>query len=265
MRKTCLAAAAILLSSSRALAHDGSHAPDPNLHVDPTLDECEIHFAPNLKQAAFHRFVREFGSVSAFKQMAPPKTLGPWGVSVGVEYMKFHIDEHAAAWNDTFAHPTADHELGSDLGYPKLKLRLGIGESTDVGAFFSKNPGANYGWIGVDLKHAILRQTDEMPVVLAVRGAYTKTLFVSDVDVHALTADVSAGHTFWNVVTPYLGAGSDLILARETASTVSLHSELVPAPHALAGVEVAFWHVAIGVEGHFATVPTAQLQVAAVF
>ena len=40
----------------------------PTLHVDPTLKECSVEFAPNLTQSAYRRFVREFGSVSAYKQ-----------------------------------------------------------------------------------------------------------------------------------------------------------------------------------------------------
>jgi hypothetical protein len=260
-----LASTVLMLLPSSALAHGGSHSPDPNLHVEPSLDECEVHFAPELTQAAYRRFVREFGLLGAFKQMAPPRPLGQWKVSAGVEYMKFHIDEKAEAWNDTFSHPTADHELGSDLAFPKLKVRLGVTDATDVGVFFSMAPRGNYGWIGADIKHAVLRQSEDVPLVVAVRGAYTKTLFVSDMDMHAMTADVSAGHVFWNTMTPYLGVGGDLIVARETASTVDLRTEVIPAPHAFAGVEVAFWHVAIGVEGHYAAVPSAHLQVAAVF
>ena len=57
--------ALVLLLPATALA-------TPVLHVDPSLDDYEVHFAPELTQDAYGRFVREFGTVSAFKQGAPP-------------------------------------------------------------------------------------------------------------------------------------------------------------------------------------------------
>ncbi len=246
MRTTWIALVALWMLPTRALAHGGGHAPDPNLHVDPKLDDCEVHFAPELSQKAFRRFVREFGTVSAFKPGAAPTTLGRWGVSLGLEYMWFHVEEHDNAWNDTFAHPDAEHELGSNLAFPKLKARLGVGDHTDVGAYYTMNPRSNYGWIGFDVKHALLREDDGMPLTLSVRGAYTKTLFVDDMDMHALTAEALAGRTFWEVLTPYAGIGTDLMLARETARSVNLDTVAVLAPHVLAGLRHAsgFWRSA---------------------
>lgn len=229
------------------------------LHVDPGVEDCEVRFAPELTQASYARFVREFGSVAAFKQMGSPLVLAPRGVAVGVEYMAFSIDEHADAWNDTFTHPDAEHELGSDKQFPKLKLRVGVGRDTEVGAFFDMNPISNYGWIGIDGKHAFLRQGPAMPVTVSGRAAYTKTLFVDDMDMHALTADVSIGRT-WDRVTPYLGVGTDAVLARETAPTVELDTEYAVTPHAFAGVEVSVYRLRLGAEAQLAVVPSAQAQ-----
>jgi opacity protein-like surface antigen len=265
MRLAPLAALALVFATRTASAHDGSHPPDPNLHVDPSVHDCEVRFAPELSQRAFRQFTREFGSVSAFKQMGGPSTLGRWGIAAGVEYMTFAVEEHADAWNDTFTHPEATHELGSRLSYPKLKVRVGVAESTDVGAFFTMNTSSNYGFVGIDVKHALLRQRDGLPVSVSVRGAYTKTLFVGDMDMHALTADAAVGRTLWNVVTPYVGGGSELVLARETTSAVDLRTELVPVPHAFGGLEVAFWHVAVGAEVQYSVIPSAQLQIAGTF
>jgi hypothetical protein len=250
-----------------ALAHGGpaNHPADPNLHVDSSLEDCSVQFAPELTQAAYGRFVGEFGSISAFKLMSPSTTLGKWGVRVALEYMKFNVEEKADAWNDTFAHPDEYHELGSHLDIPKLSLHVGVTDRIDVGAYFTKQPKANYGWLGVDLKYGLLQQTEAMPISLAVRGAYTKTLFVDDMDMHALGADVAAGRTFWGVLTPYVGVGSDLVVSRETSPMVELDTEVKLIPHALAGLEVRYWHVAIGAEAQLATVPSYQMTVAAVF
>jgi hypothetical protein len=72
-----------------------------------------------------------------------------------------------------------------------LSLRVGVTDDLDVGAFYSENPKANYGWLGFDVKYGILEQREDRPVSLAVRGAYTKTLYVADMDMHALSADVT--------------------------------------------------------------------------
>ncbi len=266
MRIHPLTLCALLLSPASALAHDSDgHAPDPNLHTDASLEDCEVHFAPELSQGAFRRFTREFGSISAFKQMGGPTTLGQWGVAAGLEYMAFGVEDRSDAWNDTFAHPDEYHELGSSQAFPKLKLRVGVTDRTDVGLFYTMNPTSNFGFIGLDVKHGLLRESPDMPVSLSLRGAYTKTLFVGDMDMHALTGDVTVGRTFWHVLTPYAGLGADTVLARETADTVELDTEVVLAPHAVLGAEVAFWHLALGAETQLATVSTLQMQVSAVF
>jgi len=256
----------VLLLPATTLAHGaGGHPADPNLHVDGTLEDCSVVFAPELTQAAFHRFAREFGSVSAFKQASPPTTLGQQGFSVGVEQIFFSVEDKSDAWNDTFAHPDAYHELGSDQSFPKLSLRVGVTDDLDIGAFYSRNPNANYGWLGFDVKYGILEQREQMPITLAVRGAYTKTLYVADMDMHAVGVDVSIGRTFWHVVTPYLGVGSDAVLVRETSDAVALKSEAILVPHATAGFEVRYWHVAIGAEAQLSALTSYQARVSAVF
>ncbi|HEX5062228.1 MAG TPA: hypothetical protein VFV99_22815 [Kofleriaceae bacterium] len=263
MRITIVPLAALLIPAA-AYANPPADDP-PTLHVDPSLDECEVHFAPELTQSAYHRFAREFGSVSAFKQMGAPQVVGTKGVSFGIEYMAFRIDERADAWNDTFSHPTADHWLGSDKQFPKLKLRVGVGSNTDIGAYYTMNPMSNFGWIGVDVKHALLRQDEQKPVTVAVRGAYTKTLFVDDMDMHALTGDVSVGRTLRYQITPYVGVGADGVLARETSSMVELDTEYSLVGHAFAGFEVAYRSLRFGAEGQFSAVSSAQAQLAWVF
>jgi hypothetical protein len=242
-----------------------AHPADVKLHVDPSVDECSVRFAPELTQGAFRRFVREFGSVSAFKQGSPSTTLGRWGVSLDVEQIFFTVDETSAAWNDTFVHPTADHWLGADQAFPKLRLRVGVTDDLDVGAFYTANLKANYGWLGVEGKYAVLTQRDGMPISLAVRGAYTKTLYVADMNMQAFTADVSVGRTFWNVLTPYVALGSDAVLARETSKAVALETERLVVPHLAAGFEVRYWHVAIGAEAQVSALTSYQAQVSAVF
>jgi hypothetical protein len=258
--------ALLSLVPSIAQAHgSGGHPPDPNLHVDPTLEDCSVRFAPELTQSAFHRFVREFGSVSAFKLSAPPTTLGRWRVALALEQVSFNVEDKSDAWNDTFAHPDAYHELGENQSFPQLRLRVGVAERWDVGAYYTRNPQANYGWLGLEGRYGLLRQSQTTPISVALRGAYTKTLYVEDMDMHALTADVAAGRTFWNTFTPYLDLGGDLVLARETSDAVDLQSEDVFVPRVTGGFEVRYWHVALGAEAHVSALTSYQVQLTALF
>jgi hypothetical protein len=258
--------ALMTLAPSMALAHgsDG-HAADPNLHVNPDLKDCSVQFAPELTQDAFARFVREFGSTSAFKMMAPPTPLGRGHVAVGLEGISFTVEEKADAWNDTFYHPDATHELGAKKQFPKLRLAVGVTDRLDLGAFYTENPNANYGWLGFEARYGLLRQSDARPVSLALRGAYTKTLYVDDMDMHALTADVAAGRTFWSLLTPYVGVGGDLVMARETSAAVDLNTEYQPVSHAFAGLEFRLGHVAFGGEVSQAALASYQLHLTALF
>jgi hypothetical protein len=254
-------AMALLLVTAAPLAAQSALPP---LHEDPSVDDCSVRFASTLSQGAFRRFVREFGSVSAFKQASSPATLGKGRVLFAIEWMRFTIDDRADAWNDTFTHPNGEHPLGSTQRFPKLKLRVGVTDDLDVGAFYTKNFEANYGWAGIDGTYRVLTESDRAPVSLAVRGAYTKTLYVSDMDMHALTLDVSAGRRLGSLVRPYVGVGADAVLATETSSAVNLRREMVVAPHVLGGVEVGLGRMVLGAELTLGARPSVQVQVGAV-
>ena len=240
-------------------------AGDPPLHVDPSLKDCSVKFAPELTQSAFSRFVREFGSVSAFKMASTPTTLGRHGFLLGIENISFTVEEHANAWNDTFAHPDADHELGSDKTFPKVRLGYGINDRLDLGAFYTENPNANYGWLGLEARYGLKKQSATEPVSVSLRGAYTRTLYVDDMDMNAFTVDAAAGRMFYGFLTPYAGAGGDLVLAHETSDVVMLHDENHFIPHAVAGLEARVWHAAVGAEYTWGELTSLQLHVTALF
>jgi opacity protein-like surface antigen len=253
----------VLLAPASALAMN--MGTDPNLHVDPSVEDCSVRFAPNLTQDAFRRFAREFGSVSAFKQASAPGTLGAGHFALALGQTYFSVEEHSAAWNDTFVHPSHDHPLGAHKEFPLLRLRAGVTDDLDLGAYYTVNPEANYGWLGLEGKYALLRERQDQPFTVAVRAAYTKTLYVADMNMHAVTAEVSAGHTFWKVLTPYLGVGADGVFVKETSAAVDLHNENLLVPHVLAGVEARWWHLSAGAEVQVGAIPSVQVQLAALF
>jgi len=260
-----LAAVALAVVAITAAAPLHAQSIHPSLHVDATLDDCSVRFAPELTQRAFDRFVREFGSVSAFKQAAPPSTLGAGRVLFGIDMISFRVDEWADAWNDTFYHPNDHHELGSKKEFPLLRLRAGVTDALDVGAFYTRNPHANYGWLGVDGKYQVASEAHGAPVTVAVRGAYTETLYVSDMDMHALTTDVSVGRRLWRTVHSYAGLGADGLLVRETSDAVRLRGGLTVVPHLFAGVDATVLRrVNLGAEFTASARPSVQVHVGGV-
>ena len=129
-----LLVALVLMVPATALAHGSAgQAIDPPLHVDPTLEDCSVVFSAGLSQDAFRRFAREFGSVSAFKPGATAAPLGRRGVTFGIEQLSFPVEDHSDAWNDTFAHPDAEHELGDSQSFPLARARVGVTDRFDLG------------------------------------------------------------------------------------------------------------------------------------
>jgi hypothetical protein len=237
----------------------------PPLHVDPRYEDCAVKFAATLTQPAFHRFAREFGSASAYKPGGPASTLGKGRISVSVEMMRFSVDEWSDAWNDTFAHPDEHHPLGSRRVFPKLNVRVGVADNADAGVYYTRNPNSNYGWLGLDARYRILAEDAGKPVTMALRGAYTRTLYVSDMDMNALSASVSVERRVWNRVRPYGGFGADAVLANETSDAVTLRSERIVVPHVFAGFDVTLLQrVTVGAEIMRGALTTTQLQVGAV-
>jgi hypothetical protein len=259
------------LIAASALVMAGSvkaRAADPPLHVDPAgrYDECSVKFSPGLTQGAFRSFAREFGSVSAFKQGTQASTLGKGKVSFSAEMFTFPLEDKEPKWNDTFVHPHAEHELGSRQNFPKFTLRAGVTDKLDVGAYFTRNPLSNYGWLGIDAKYQVLAASQSRPIALAVRGAYTKTLYVDDMDMHALTADLSAERRFARGLRPYLGLGGDAVFVRETSDAVALRGETTFSPHLFGGLAFSFWrYFTLGAEVALGALPSQQVNLAVVY
>lgn len=241
-------------------------AADPPLHVDDSVDDCSMRLDPTLEQDDFHRFVEEFGTISAFRQVGSANVIGQGRASIGIELLRFTIDENAPAWNDTFVHPDADHDLGATHRFPKLKLATGLLADLDLGASYSRNPDANYGWLGLDAKYRALSEDQGAVVDLAFRSAYTKTLYVADMSMHALTLDLSLGKGLGGGLRPYVGLGADQVIARETTNAVDLHAEHILVPHYFGGLAVTIMdHVELGAEVVSSAVMTQHLQIALSF
>ncbi|NUO81356.1 hypothetical protein HUU05_14860 [candidate division KSB1 bacterium] len=233
-----------------------SHAQE--LHVNHDLKSCSIELDPSLTQGQFHKFTREAAQVFTFKLMSPAEPLGAKKFQVGIDYSITKINDADPAWNNTFSHPHETHYLGDQLAFPKLFARMGMSDRIDVGFYFTKNPEANYGFMGGEMKYALFMQP-EKPWAMAVRTTYVTLLGVEDLNFHLLGADLSASKKIGRL-TPYCGIGANLARAIETTSKVNLHNETVLTPRGIIGGQLSLSFFTVTAEMDVAAVSTLSLR-----
>src|SRR5437870_3608433 len=139
--KLMVAAAAV----ASALLHSPAEAQThPKLHINPRWTECSFQIDPSLTQSDWRQFTGEAGLVTFFRPLADAAPMGRGRFEVSALQWKTGIDDHDAAWNDTFVHPDSTHWLfeGEGLAFPGLMFRGGVGAKTDVAGYFTKNPNA---------------------------------------------------------------------------------------------------------------------------
>ncbi len=233
-----------------------SHAQE--LHVNHDLKSCSIELDPALTQSQFHKFTREAAQVFTFKLMSPAEPLGAKTFQIGIDYSITPINDADPAWNNTFSHPHETHYLGDQLAFPKLFGRMGVTDRIDVGFYFTKNPDANYGFMGGEMKYALFMKP-EKPVGMAVRATYATLLGVEDMNFHLWGVDLSASKKI-GVLTPYLGIGANLGRGIETTSKVNLRNETVLTPRGIIGTQLSLSFFSLTAEMDVATVSTVSFR-----
>ncbi len=216
-----------------------------HLHVNDRWDDCAFQLDAALTPSAWRQFTREAGLVMYFRPLRDAAPMGARNFEISLVRSVVGIDDHDAAWNDTFVHPDSTHWLfdGSGLPVPGLSARAGITDRLDVGAYFTKNPNSNYGFVGGQVQYNVAQQA--MLGVDASARASLVTLFgPADLDVTVYGLDLVASRRFPLTarisVAPYAGVSGYLSRAHETSALVSLDDEQAIGVHALAGVVAQF-------------------------
>jgi hypothetical protein len=190
--------------------------------------------------------------------MSPAEPLGAKKFQAGIDYSITRIDDADPAWNNTFSHPDEHHYLGDRIAMPKLFARMGVSDRIDVGFYFTKNPEANYGFMGGEIKYAVFMES-EKPVAMAVRTTYATLLGVEDLNFHMLGVDVSASKKI-GMLAPYLGIGANLGRAIETTSKVNLDNETVLTPRGMIGARLSLSFFSLTAEMDVAAISTFSLR-----
>lgn len=275
LRAVAIATALTVLPSTGTAQHrhpttgPGGHDPRVTLHVNPRWRECSFQLDPSLTQKAWRQFAREAGLVAYFRPLQDAKPMGAGTWEVSALQWATAIDDTDAAWNDTFVHPDSAHYLfeGSSLQFPGLMVRRGMTDRLDVGAYFTKSPGANYGFYGGQLQYNLHNDT-QRDWAAAARVSFVSMYGPDDLDLRVYGVDLLASKEFsgrWASVSPYAGVSSYLSTAHEKTAAVALSDERVLGAQAMVGAVVQVSVARIGVEYNTAAVGTRSLKLGVSF
>lgn len=254
---------------SAALAQQ-SH---PELHINPRWRECSIQLDPSLTQAAWRQFTGEAGVVTYFRPLTDAESMGKGKFELSVLQWKTGIDDHDAAWNDTFVHPDSSHWLfeGSGLEFPGLTVRAGVTDRTDVGVYFTKSPGANYGFYGAQLQRNLVQGAGGAGGAggngwsAAGRVSFVSMYGPEDLDFTVYGLDLVASRKYAVLsrvfLSPYAVASTSLSRSHEKTAAVNLQDENVLGVQATIGAVAQFSMARVAIEYGVAKVPSLSMKV----
>ena len=261
---TIIAAAA--LATATLLIPTSSHAQDqPKLHVSTKWKDCSIQLDSSLKQPAWRQFTGDAGELVYFRPLTDAQPMGRGNFELSLMQWQTNVDDKQSAWNDTFVHPDSTHWLheGSGLAFPGIAARAGVGSTTDVGLYFTKNPKANYGAYGLQVQQGLLNGVHDWNV--SARASFVALFGPADVDLHVLGVDVAASWKHWSVgpatLTPYAGLATFLASSHENSPVVSLNDERVVGAMGTVGAAMQLSAVRLSAEASVSRLPSFAMKV----
>ena len=234
-----------------------SHAGDVYWRLDPGVESCSMNIDPSLTQGQWATFTRQAGAMLSFKSLAPAEALGKKNFEIGIDYSRTPIDQHAPAWINTFVHPDADCPLGDEINIPTIRARLGVTQSIDVGGYWTTAPGANYGFVGGEVKYAFLRETPRRPAA-ALSTSFNWLTGVPDFNVSVYSLGLAASKRVAGF-TPYAGVRENVSIGTETTSKVDLDTETIFFTQGFIGATYSIWKFGVAAEYNIADVNTFAL------
>lgn len=256
------------MNVSLAQHQDHDHV---ELHVNPRWKECSFQLDPSLTQESWHQFTKEAGLVAYFRPLTDAKPMGAWNVEFSILQWATAIDDHDAAWNDTFVHPDSVHWLTEShrLSFPGLTARVGLTDKIDLGLYWTKNPNANYGFWGGQIQYNLINE-QEKKWSAAARMSFTSMYGPEDLNlrVYGLEALVSKEfriYSDWAYVSPYVGVSSYVSTSHEKTSKVDLDDETVLGGQAMVGAVLKLSIARVSVEYNVAKVSTLSCKIGVAF
>jgi hypothetical protein len=242
-------------------------AQDVKLHVSPRWKECSFQLDPSLTQKAWHQFTREAGLVSYFRPLKDAQPMGAKNFEFSIVQWNTAFNDKAEAWNNTFVHIDSTHYLkeGSRLPFPGLTFRAGITDKLDVGIYWTKSVGANYGFWGGQVQYNLVNN-EEKKWAASARASIVSIYGPKDLKlaVYGLDFIVSKEVPVYSdkiSISPYVGVSTYLSNSYEKSSEVNLRNEHVGGGQAMIGTVAKVSFARVGVEYSFAKVSTFSFKI----
>ena len=261
-----MGAAVVALVLCPSAVESQQHDHRTHLHVSDRWEDCAFQLDARLTRDAWRQFAKEAGLVTYFRPMRDAAPMGAGSFELSIVQSVVRIDDHDAAWNDTFVHPDSTHWLteGSGLRVPGIMGRAGITDRIDVGFYFTRNPRSNYGFAGGQVQYNFLQQASAIVDASARVGLVT--LFgPDDVDVTVYQTDllVSRQYELFSRVTlaPYAGVSAYMSVAREKSTVVDLDDARMTGMQGMAGIVLHLSVMRIALEHSSASVNSTSMRV----
>ncbi len=178
---------------------------------------ADINNLQSLSQTEFRLLSEDLGAALSYKPLVPAAPLGFPGFDVSVAATGTHL-KHA----DLLQRATNSSDTYSTLVVPSVRASVGLPLSIDASVMYSAVPKTDAKLFGGALAWAIVRGDAAMPAI-GVRGSYTRTMGIDQLDFSTAGLDLSISKGF-GFITPYAGGGR-VWLTSHPLSTTGLHDE----------------------------------------
>lgn len=238
----------------------------PPLHVSSRWKECSFQLDAALTQGAWRQFTHEAALVAYFRPLAGAEPMGRGRYEITMMRYTTGIDDHDPAWNDTFVHPDSAHWLfeGSGLSFPGLAARVGVTDQTDLGLYFTRNPNANYGFIGAQLQRSVLASPTGAWTSSA-RVSYSRLFGPDDLTLSVVGIDLVGGRRVsiarWVTLSPYVGVSTFVASSHERSPVVTLTDERVLGTQGMVGAALQVSGLRIAAEYNVSRVNSMSLKI----
>ena len=260
----CIATLAFMMPNANA-HHEGDH--HVVLNTNDQWVSCAMVVDSTLTQNEFRAFTKDASSIISLTPKNSAQTLGKNRFDISLAVLTTApIKDYDGSWNNTFSHPDDTHWLVGDshrLALPVLNMHMGMTNDLDAGITFTKDPAANYGFYGFNLKYAMLKEK-EKGVTVSTRAAYIGLLGVDDMNINQGEIDLLVSKQF-GALKPYAGVSGLITSASETTDKVDLNRENVITAQATMGTQMDWKYLTIAAEANIANVNTYLVKVGTTF
>jgi hypothetical protein len=181
-----------------------------------------------LTQAEFRSFSEDLGSALSYKPLAPTAPLGLFGFDIGVAATGTKLKHQ-----DLFNKASTTSGFSDTLVVPTVRGILGLPFGFDIAASYGAIPDTSAKVYGGALSWAFVSGNAAMPAI-GVRGSYTQTKGINQLDFSTAGVDVSISKGF-AFITPYGGLGRNYVSSTPSSAT-GLKSEEFGQNKVFAGV-----------------------------